>query len=688
MRRRGRLWFRIGALIIALIAVLVVFVASFDWNRARPWIGDKVSQAIGRPFSIDGDLDVHWRRASGDWLPGPMFVANDIAVGNPDWAEARHFAHLDQVQFRLSLLPLLAHRIVVRDLQLKQPRIDLEKRADGRNNWTFETAAGDKSSAWTLDLQEIGFDQGRITLADAPDRLDLEVTVDPLGKPIPFADLMGEVARSDADKTTAATRAQDYAFGWKASGSYNGARVTGTGKTGSVLAMRSHGLAFPLQADVRIGAVHIALTGTLTDPGALAALDLHLRLAGGSMAQLYPIIGVTLPDTPPFDTQGHLSGHLDEAGSTFKYDDFNGRVGGSDLHGSVTYTTAPPRPKLAGKLWSNRLQFADLAPLVGASPGNKETATQRDESGDNSKRPGRKVLPTQAFRTDRWKAMDADIGFNGKHIVHGEQLPIQDLQAHVVLDDGKLALDPLNFGVAGGDITSTIHLDGSVTPMRGRLDMKGRGLKLKQLFPSVESMKTSFGEINGDAALSATGNSVATLLGSADGELKLLMENGAISKELMELAGLNVGNYVLARLFGDKPVTINCAATDFVAKDGLMTTRMAIFDTDNALVDISGTVDFGSEQLDLDITPHTKGVRVFSLRSPLYVRGTFANPDVGVHKGPLLLRGAGALVLGAFAAPAAALLPLIAPSRDREATPCAALLAQARKAPIASPAAH
>jgi uncharacterized protein involved in outer membrane biogenesis len=284
--------------------------------------------------------------------------------------------------------------------------------------------------------------------------------------------------------------------------------------------------------------------------------------------------------------------------------------------------------------------------------------------------------------------MDADIGFNGKRIVHGEQLPIQDLQAHLLLDDGVLALDPLNFGVAGGDITSTIHLDGSVTPMRGRLDMKGRGLKLKQLLPSVESMKTSFGEINGDAALSATGNSVAALLGSADGELKLLMENGAISRELMELAGLNVGNYVLARLFGDKPVTINCAATDFVAKDGLMTTRMALFDTDNALVDISGTVDFGSEELDLDITPHTKGVRVFSLRSPLYVRGTFADPDVGVHKGPLLLRGAGALALGAFAAPAAALLPLIAPSRDRDATPCAALLAQARKAPVAPPAAH
>ncbi|MDI9719163.1 AsmA family protein, partial [Pseudomonas aeruginosa] len=56
--------------------------------------------------------------------------------------------------------------------------------------------------------------------------------------------------------------------------------------------------------------------------------------------------------------------------------------------------------------------------------------------------------------------------------------------------------------------------------------------------------------------------------------------------------------------------------------------------TENALVNVDGTVNFANEKLDLDVTPHSKGLRIFSLRSPLYVRGTFAKPDAGVHAGP------------------------------------------------------
>jgi hypothetical protein len=87
-------------------------------------------------------------------------------------------------------------------------------------------------------------------------------------------------------------------------------------------------------------------------------------------------------------------------------------------------------------------------------------------------------------------------------------------------------------------------------------------------------MKTSFGELNGDADISGRGNSVAKLLGSANGKLKMLINDGAISRELMELAGLNVGNYVVGKIFGDKEVKINCAAADFDIKTGLATTQL------------------------------------------------------------------------------------------------------------------
>lgn len=118
-------------------------------------------------------------------------------------------------------------------------------------------------------------------------------------------------------------------------------------------------------------------------------------------------------------------------------------------------------------------------------------------------------------------------------------------------------------------------------------------------------------------------------------------------------------------------------------KDGLATPRLFVFDTENAIIFIDGTANLKTEQLDLSVKPESKGFRVFSLRSPLYVRGPFAKPSAGVQSGPLLLRGAGMVLLGAAIGPAAGLLALVAPSSGEEPNQCAPLLEQMRsgKAP-------
>jgi uncharacterized protein involved in outer membrane biogenesis len=387
---------------------------------------------------------------------------------------------------------------------------------------------------------------------------------------------------------------------------------------------------------------------------------------------------VTLPDTPPYATDGHLIAKLHEpGGAEFRYEDFNGKIGASDIHGNLAYVASQPRPKLSGSLLSNQLLFADLAPLIGADSNAKQKAR-----GGESKQPADKVLPVEEFKTERWRDMDADVEFTGKRIVHSEKLPFNDLYTHLVLTDGVLSLEPLRFGVAGGKLDAQIRLNGQTEPMEGKAKLTARGFKLKQLFPTFEPMKTSFGELNGDADITGRGNSVARLLGSANGNLKMLINDGAISRELMELAGLNVGNYVVGRIFGDKEVKINCAAADFDIKTGLATTRLFVFDTENAIVYIDGTANMATEQLDLTITPESKGWRLISLRSPLYVRGKFIKPDAGVKAVPLMLRGAGMVALGVIAAPAAGLLALVAPSGG-EPNQCAPLLEQmkAGKAP-------
>ncbi|WP_448144133.1 AsmA family protein [Pseudomonas silesiensis] len=672
------------ASLVVLLAVLVLVIAFFDWNRIKPPLNAKVSEELHRPFAINGNLAVVWQRDPDEggwraWVPWPHVVAEDLSLGNPDWSKQPQMVTLKRVELRISPLALLAQRVVIPRIDLTEPNAELQRLADGRANWTFKFDPKDpdaEPSNWVVDIGAIGFDKGHVTLDDQNLKTQLELIIDPLGKPIPFSDIVGDKAAKTAQEKGAAP--QDYAFALKVKGQYHNQKLTGEGKIGGLLALQDAARPFPLQAQVKIADTSVELAGTLTDPLNLGALDLRLKLAGASLGNLYPLTGVILPDTPPYATDGHLIAKLHEpGGAVFRYQEFNGKIGASDIHGSLAYVASQPRPKLSGSLVSNQLLFADLAPLIGADSNAKQKAR-----GGESKQPADKVLPVEEFKTERWRDMDADVEFTGKRIVHSERLPFNDLYTHLVLTDGVLSLEPLRFGVAGGKLDAQIRLNGHAEPLEGRAQLTARGFKLKQLFPTFEPMKTSFGELNGDADITGRGNSVAELLATSNGNLKMLINDGAISRELMELAGLNVGNYVVGKIFGDKEVKINCAAANFDIKTGLATSQLFVFDTENAIIYIDGTANMATEQLDLTISPESKGWRLISLRSPLYVRGKFIKPDAGVKAVPLMLRGAGMVALGVIAAPAAGLLALVAPSGG-EPNQCAPLLEQmkAGKAP-------
>ncbi len=143
------------AVLVLLIAALALFILTFDWNRARPWVNDKVSEAIGRPFAIEGDLKVGWRHAVGEtgwraWVPWPRFSAANITIANPDWTRQQRFATLDEIDFQVKVLPLLTHDIVIPAINLVNPSVDLERLADGRNNWTFKLKSRGRPSGSSI----------------------------------------------------------------------------------------------------------------------------------------------------------------------------------------------------------------------------------------------------------------------------------------------------------------------------------------------------------------------------------------------------------------------------------------------------------------------------------------------------------------------------------------------------------
>jgi len=664
------LW--ILGILIAIPVIAIIILLTFDWNRAKPWLNAKVSDAIDRPFAIVGDLSVKWERPSDTIIPGqrtwrdhipwPHLYANDVHVGNPANMARGDTASVRQVSFSLNPFPLLKHTINIPVLRVDGPRLELLRTDATHYNWAYKHEK--KESKWELDLERLVLAKGVIHIKDAVTDADITADVDTIAN----------------DPT--------YGVAFKVHGTYNDAPVTGGGKTGGVLTLKDQDAPFPVQADVRSGPARLALEGTVTRPAKLAGVDLQLKLAGRSLARLYPFTGVVLPETPPFSTEGHLTGTLadesDSKRSRWTYEKFKGKVGESDINGTLTFQGQKPRNKLSGTIHSNQLRFADLGPLVGA-----DSNASKRERGVAAVQPKDKALPVEKFNTAKWKVLDADVRFTADRIVKTAQLPLNKLNTHLTLDNGVLKLHPLNFGLAGGTVTSDITLDGSggagKDAIKATLDATARHIEVKQLFPQVQKIQqATAGDIYAQAKLTATGDSVGEMLAKSNGEVKGLVSEGVVSKLLLEEAGLNVGNIIITKLFGDKQVQLNCLASDLDVKNGVASTNTFVLDTEEAIVDINGWVNLGNEQMDLRVKPETKALRLFTLRTPFYVRGTFKKPDLQLDKKVLAMKGGAAVALAVVAAPAAALLPLIN-TGPGEKSPCASLLAEARAKPQAPP---
>ena len=648
------------ASLLIIIALAVIILITFDWNRAKPWLNARVSEATGRSFVIRGNLSLTWHKSyRGEagwrgWVPWPRLAAQDVTLGNPEWAKTSpNMAEVKGLTFSVSPLPLFSKKIIIPTLYFDTPILWLERLPDGKNNWTFPHK---DPSKWQIDLQDLVLDKGVLNLQDAVKKLNFRADVDTLDDP----------------------KASKYGIAWKVSGTFNNAPVSGGGRVGAVLSLQDKEKPYPIEANIKVGKTTVGIDGTLNNPIDPSGVDVELKLSGASLAHLYALSGIVLPETPPFSTKGHLIAVIKKYYGSWTYQKFTGKVGSSDLLGTLEYQSTRPRPVITGEIVSKLLKFEDLAPLIGAD--SQASKAKRDAPNNQ---PADKVLPVEPFHTERWDSIDADVKFTGQKILHGKELPIENLVAQIHLKDSILSLTPLNFGVAGGHFISNIKLNGRDKIIKAEMKISARHLKLKQLFPTFQPMHTSLGEVNAEASLSSTGNSIAAMLGSSNGEIKALINEGTISKLLLEELGLNIGNIVLTKLFGDKQVPLNCLAADFKVTNGLMQERIFVIDTSDAILNIDGNIDLKREQLALVINQETKGLRIISLRAPIYITGSFKKPSVDVDKGVMALKAGAAIALAA-AAPVAALLPLVnvGPKQSNE---CANLLAAVGGKPVAPP---
>ena len=637
-----------GGVAAVLVLGLLLLPALIGWNWLRGPLSDAVQSQTGRALVLQGDVTVQLA-----W-PRPRLRFAGVQFANPGWALEPQMLQADAVELTVDLSALLQGRVWLPEVHLDRATVFLEQGTEGRRNWQLDARQKDAGAAITIG--QLTLLQGRVGFDDVA--LGTHVRADVATR----ADVSG--AGVDAD----------------ARGQYRGQDFTARGRGGPVLALRDGTTPYPLQVDARFGKTRVQLEGTVTAIATLTALDAQLRLQGNSLADLFPLLGMALPATRAYTTEGRLQ----RAGSRWTYAGFSGTVGASDIAGTLHVDTGTARPVLQAELASRVLDIADLGPVIGVRSGSLQAARR---AAPAAAAPARRVLPDLPFKTARWDSVNADVALRVAAIRGVGALDLRGLVVRLRLQDEVLTLDPLDLGIAGGTLKGVITLDGSQTPLQAHARGQARGLRLAQLLPTVDLQKTSIGQIHGQFDVRGRGPSVGQMLATADGKLGVVVAGGEVSRLMMEKAGLHVWEMLQLQLGGDERIRLRCAVADFTVRGGNMHADALVFDTAVTTLRGRGDINLATETLALRFDQDTKATSPLALRSPIYVRGSFARPDVGVDKAQMAARALGAVVLGLIN-PLLALLPLVdaGPGADSD---CAELVRAARApAPARPPAAR
>ncbi len=630
-----------GSVALLVVAIIVVFLMLFDWNWLRGPISRWASTNYERDIVLKGDLDVDLF----SWTP--TVVVRDLKFGGPAWAKVADTANVEKIEAKFRLRKLFAGQIEMPLLAFTRPRVVLIATKDGRQSWDLDPDKPDSGEGLHLPLiNQLVITDGAISLDEQGRNITLEAAI---------------TARE------AATAADgESGFLLKGQGTLNDAPLTLTVEGGPFINIRRD-RPYHFIAELAGAGSRLRADGQVTRPFDLSRFQATLSLQGQDMADLYALTGITTPNTPPY----RLAGALARDGSLWSFKYFTGRVGASDLSGDVTVDRIKDRLRVEAQLASRRLDIADLMAVLGA-----ETRTNSSGTTASSGVAGR-LLPDAPLQVERLRAMDGTLTYRAAS-VKANDLDIRAVRLGADLDGGVLNLDPVSFTFNRGTLNGTARINARRDRPYSAIDFRLAGYPLESIIPARNGASPISGRALGRARLEGPGASVRDFAAASKGSISLVVPQGQMRAAFAELLGINAGAGLLKLMSGDQSnSTIRCAVADFNVAGGVATAQTLVIDTDVVLAKGTGSINLGSETMNLRIDGDTKKPRLLRVWAPITVRGSLTAPQVGVDVAAVAAQAGIVGALGALVAPVAALFAFVDPGLAKDAN-CGSLIANAR----------
>ena len=609
------------------------------------------------------------------FLGGLSLKAPHLEIAAPAWSKKTHLILANNVTLNLRYIDLWrAYKeqpVRIEFLQASDLDVNLERLADGRASWQFSKEPNLNKPLSIPSFGSLQVVKGFLTYRDVPFDSDIKadfsfdntesatkdngrVTQSKLTQSKLTQDKLNDSSKSNSNSLTSNSTLQLNATGHYRKLPLKIELLSSSKLSVSKNSQTDKSITIPVSivVNAKIGRASVVFNGGAENALQLTNFAGQFKLKGPSMAAVGDIFGVTLPTTAEFTTGGNIN----KKDSTWHVKVNNLDIGATHLDGEFTYETGRKVPLLSGKLSGSKLLLTDLGPAFGAVP----VSTKRN-----------KVLPTRPFDLAALRVMDANVLIDIKYVDLNSSFlePLKPLRGHLLLKGGVLTLQELLARTAEGTLKGNLSLDGRGANALWDSNLRWGGVRLERwvkqkrddgLPPYIS------GKLNGQALLKGQGRSTAEILASLNGHIRTELRGGSMSHFVIELAGLDVAESMGILFKGDDALPVQCAVVDLVAQQGVLKPKVMVIDTKDSAVWVDGSLSLATEVLNLRAMVMPKDFSPLTLRAPLQISGTFADPKVSLDKQPIGVKLAASLFLGILN-PLAALIPLFDTGDTKEA---------------------
>jgi len=652
-----RRWLRIvvialGGIGLVIGAIYVAIVVAFPPARLALLLANQVKAATGRDFRIDGGLSIRV-------LPTIAIQARDVVLGNAAWGSRTDMVTVRSAAIEVSPGALLEGELRILRIDVEGVDALLESDGAARYNWQFTPAkpARDTKSP-SADARAPRFELKRLVASDV-----LVAYRDGSKSPPQTLTIESLDMRSNDQGAEIALALAVGKQRWKVEGQVGQGAILLEGKEDWPFDLRlaSDGAAGTAKGTMgtgqRAGTVAADVSAELATAAALAPL--------GSDASMVPL---------PLA----LRARVHHAGPELRADPLQLSIAGQTMEGRMTLNTAQLRPRVDATLTSRSIDLTKLAPFASSSkPGEPGQA-------------GRKAPGPPFADTPLPFAAVPGVDLNAELKTESLRLPetplLSAVRAKLSSTSGRVVLDDVEFGVAGGRVRSRANLVlAAGAPPRVDVFFDAKSLSVEALDVAMAGGGHFHGgRANFSANLAMAGATPKQLAASANGNVLLTASDATLAGDTAAALDRNILITMLRLLIpkgsGDQALPVQCVVVQLPLRRGVAPIDRSIAaETREVAVVASGVINLVEQTLRLELRPSVKkglGLNPANLATEfMEISGPLQNPQMGVGaKGAV--RGAAKVGVGVATGGVSLLVPSVV-GATKEVSVCAQAAAQA-----------